>query len=163
MSTSINGLLRAVCTRYPDLRALLHAAKRLFYVALFGRHAELKAPFTYKSLVVEEARLRYADLTGQEFVVDFDDIQKVEFVREEALFEDPLYGPYLETRWLIHVRDRFAEEIMDEEVHRSMLLGAFLRALPHFQETAVVAALASNEEGRWVCFSRRSGALVSPP
>ena len=142
---------------YTKLRAPLRAAKRLFRVALFGRYAELKAPFTYKSLVVDETQLRYVNLSGQEFVVAFDDIEKVEFAREEALFDDPMYGPYLEEKWWIHMRDRFTEEVMDEEVHRSMLLGAFRRALPDFQETVAAQALASHEEGRWVCFSRDGG------
>ena len=152
----IRALLRSVSTRYTELHAQLRAAKRRFHVALHERRPELPGPFTYKSLFVDETQLRYVDLSGQVFVVAFDDIEKVEFVREEALFED-VFGPYLETKWLIHMRDRFAEEVMDEEVHRSMLLGAFLRELPHFQETAAAVALASNKEGRWVCFSRRGG------
>jgi hypothetical protein len=152
---SIGSLLHSVRIRYTELRAQLHALKRHLHGALFGRHPELRAPFTYRSLVVEGTQLRYVNLSGQVFVVSFDDIEKVEFVRAEALFNDPMYGPYLETSWAIHVRDRFAEEVMDEEIHRSMLLDAFRRALPQFQEKSVTTALASNEEGRWVCFSRR--------
>jgi hypothetical protein len=147
----VRAVLHSVRNTAAGLRAQLRTSERRFYAKLHALRAEREAPINYKSLTFEENQIRYVNLSGREYVVVFDEIEKVDFVREEALFDD-LYGPYLETKWSIHLRDTFTVEVMDETTNRRKLVGAFVRVLPGFQEPA---ALVSEEEGRWVCFDRR--------
>jgi hypothetical protein len=150
----VHVLLHSVKNTAARLKALLRTCERRFYAKLHQRRAKRESPIlNYKSLTLDEDQIRYVNLSGQVFVVVFGEIEKVEFVREEALFPD-LYGPYLETRWNVRARGEFAVEIMDEEADRRMLVRAFVRGLPGFEETAVAMALASEEQGRWVCFDR---------
>jgi len=149
----IHPLLHSLRSKGAALRAQLRAAERRFHVKLQEGRAGRAPPMTYKSLVLEDAQLHYVNLSGQVFVVVFDDIDKVEFVRREALFPD-LWGPSVETIWIIHVRNGFAVELMDEEADRKRLVRAFARELAGFQEAEVAMGLASEEEGAWECFNR---------
>lgn len=150
----LHALLHAIRSKAAGLRAQIRTAERRFLAKLHERRAEREVPLNYKSLTLEENQIRYVNLSGQVRVVRFGEIEKVEFVREEALFDD-LYGPYLETKWNLHTRDTYTVEVMDEETDRKKLVSAFVRVLPEFQGTTVALALASEEQGRWVCFDRR--------
>jgi hypothetical protein len=150
----VRALLHSVGKTAAGLRTQLRTAERRFHAKLHEMRAERVAPTNYRSLILEENQMRYVNLSGQVYVIVFDEIERVEFVREEALFDD-LYGPYLETKWNVRARDTFAAEIMDEAANRRKLVGAFVRVLPGFQEAALAMALGSEEPGRWVCFDRR--------
>jgi hypothetical protein len=112
-------------------------------------------PVNYKSLSLAGTHLRYVDLGGQAFEVAFNAIASIQFVREDAMFPD-VDGPYLETKWNISTLDGSTVQVMDEGVHRRKLLRAFDRSVPGFDASAAATALASKEEGVWVC-------LASPP
>ena len=121
-------------------------------------YVDLRRPVNYKSIVVSENSIEYVALTGRS-TISFDMIEKVEFVREEALFPD-LHGPYLETKWLVQMAGSDRVELMDEWPHRSLLLRTFIRHLPGFDEVAAKTGLKARREGRWLCYERRPAVRI---
>jgi hypothetical protein len=69
------------------------------------------------------------------------------------------YGPYLEAKWLVQMRDRRFVEMMDEWPHRRLLLRTFAEHLPGFDAAAAKKGIRSREKGQWVCFERSTSAV----
>lgn len=124
-----------------------------------------RTPVNYKSLSVSATRIVYVDLANEVHIIAFDAITRIEFVREEAMFPC-LDGPYLETKWMIHTSGGARIEVMDESLHRALLVRAFARYLRGFSYTTASAALNAHEKaGTWLCYSttgERATATVSP-
>ena len=116
--------------------------------------ASTRAPTNYTALDIDDASIRYVDLLGRIELIHFADIKRVAYVLEEAAFPD-LYGPYIESKWIIRTHDRFYIEVMDEAPHRAQLVAAFRQHLESFDERALsagLAGLAASGEGAWECF-----------
>jgi hypothetical protein len=118
-------------------------------------YAQLKEPVNYKSLRVSEKEIEYVPLSNDRTVISLNAIVRVEFVREQALFED-LYGPYLETKWVIGVASGARIEIMDEWPHRRQLINRFDSALAGFDAATAKKAIRAKKEGKWLCFGART-------
>jgi len=140
---------------WPDLEAPLWAA----FLGAVGYHIyrEQRKPVNYDSITVRGRTIEYVSRGGRE-LIDLAEVVRLSFVREEALFED-LYGPYLETKWLIQMRDRHFVEVMDEWPHRRVLLRSFAGHLPGFDAALARKGIRSREKGQWVCFERSTSAV----
>jgi hypothetical protein len=113
-------------------------------------YADLKEPVNYSSLEVSEGVVEYV-VGPVKKVVRLAEVSRLEFVREEAIFED-LYGPYIESKWVVQSGSDTWTEIMDEWPHRKQLLKAFKAYLPHFDEAAARSGFKALREGRWLCY-----------
>ncbi|MCM5681581.1 hypothetical protein M8A51_18810 [Schlegelella sp. S2-27] len=111
------------------------------------------APVNYESMHVSAGRIEYV-AAGQRHLVRLNDVARLEFVREEALFPD-LDGPYIESKWRVHPCSGTSIEIMDEWPHRRQLLQAFKAHLPGFDQDAARQGLQAKGEGRWLCWQAR--------
>ena len=140
---------------WPDLEAPLWAA----FLGAVGYHIyrEQRKPVNYDSITVRGRTIEYVSRGGRE-LIDLAEVVRLSFVRDEALFED-LYGPYLETKWLIQMRDRHFVEVMDEWPHRRVLLRSFAGHLPGFDAALARKGIRSREKGQWVCFERSTSAV----
>lgn len=140
---------------WPDVEAPLWAA----FLGAVGYHIyrEQRKPVNYESITVCGRVIEYVSRGGRE-LIDLAEVVRLSFVREEALFED-LYGPYLETKWLIQIRDRHFVEVMDEWPHRRVLLRTFAGHLPGFDAALARKGIRSREKGQWVCFERSTSAV----
>jgi hypothetical protein len=109
----------------------------------------------YRSLEISSNALRYVELSGQIHIALFENMVKVEFVREEALF--PCFdGPYLETKWIIYLIKNVRIEVMDEAHHRKKLFAAFSSYLHGFDPSVASVGLHSGKAGRWFCYQSSS-------
>lgn len=113
-------------------------------------YADLREPVNYDSMHISGGTIEYV-VAGQKKVIRLEEVSKLEFVREEALFPD-LDGPYIESKWLVQSGSHPWIEVMDEWPHRKRLLRAFREHLPHFDEAAARAGLRAWGEGRWLCY-----------
>lgn len=129
---------------------LVWVAVLVMSVLLFER----RLPVNYKSLAVSATQLEYVTLTDTTYVIPFRGITRIEFVREEAAFPC-LDGPYLETKWMLHIDGAERVEVMDELPHRAQLLQAFAKSLPGFDSATASAAVSARAEGVWMCYSAR--------
>jgi hypothetical protein len=116
-------------------------------------YEDLKEPVNYSSLEVSGGVIEYT-VGPLKKVVRLAEVCRVEFVREEAMFED-LYGPYIESKWVVQSGSDTPTEIMDEWPHRKQLLRAFKAYLPHFDEAAARSGFKALREGRWICYEDR--------
>ena len=132
------------------MQRLLESIRR-FWASGCGRK-----PVNYDSLLVSAAGVRYL-AAGQLHTFQWDEVEHVDLVREEALFPD-LYGPYIESKWLVKTAAGAAIEVMDELPHRRQLLQAFEAYLPGFDHGAARQGLASRGQGRWPCYRRAPSA-----
>ncbi|HET7792363.1 MAG TPA: hypothetical protein VFL64_03165 [Rhizobacter sp.] len=107
-------------------------------------------PVNYESIHISGGTIEYLAF-GQKSVIRLNEVTRLEFVREEALFPD-IDGPYIESKWLLQSHDGPRIEVMDEWPHRKQLLQAFREHLPHFDEEAARAGLKARGEGRWLCY-----------
>jgi hypothetical protein len=112
--------------------------------------SELRKPVNYDALILSDAEIEYAAF-GRRILIRFDEISKLNFVREEALFPD-LSGPYIESKWLIQTVDDEFIEIMDEWPHRRQLLRWFRKNLTGFSVRAAREGFRASKEGSWHCF-----------
>jgi len=122
------------------------------FVALMAAllYADLKEPVNYESIYISAETVEYI-AAGQRKIIRLDEVSRLEFVREEALFPD-LEGPYIESKWLVHTRDGSFIEVMDEWPHRKKLLKAFKESLPHFDKQAARKGFRAWGEGKWLCY-----------
>ena len=127
------------------------AAERWLRARLQKVVDEREKPVNYKSLLLSPASLEYIDLGNTRHLVVFDEIIELAFVREEAIFPC-INGPYLETKWVVCTSDGERIEIMDEALHRRMLVSVFALRLAGFDVDAANFGLTSSQEGRWQCF-----------
>ena len=133
---------------WPNLAYAIWAVFLTVMLALL--HADLREPVNYESMHISAGIVEYV-AAGQKNVIRLQEVSKVEFVREEALFPD-LEGPYIESKWLIQSDSHPWIEVMDEWPQRQQLLQAFKEYLPHFKEEAARAGLKASGEGRWLCY-----------
>ena len=140
---------------WPKLEAPLWAA----FLGAVGYHIyrEQRKPVNYDSITVCGRTIEYVSRGGRE-LIDLAEVMRLSFVREEALFED-LYGPYLETKWLIQMREQHFVEVMDEWPHRRLLLRTFAGHLPGFDAASARKGIRSREKGQWVCFERSTSVV----
>jgi hypothetical protein len=140
---------------WPNLEAPLWAA----FLGAIGYHIyrDQRKPVNYKSITVSGRTIEY-HAAGRPEHIDLSEVMRLSFVREDALFED-LYGPYLETKWLIQMRDQHFVEVMDEWPHRRLLLRTFAGHLPGFDAALARKGIRSREKGQWVCFERSTSAV----
>jgi len=124
-------------------------------------YADLREPVNYDTIRVEAGAIEYV-CGRRTTIIRLEDVQMLEFVREEALFPD-LYGPYIESKWLIRSAGSDAAiEVMDEWPHRGLLVRAFLRSLPQFNESAARMGFRSFKEGRWLCYEKHPSSDRTP-
>lgn len=134
--------------------SLAFAIWALFLAALAALlYADLNEPVNYDSLRIDGGVIEYV-VAGQPRAIPLAEVCRLEFVREEALFPD-LYGPYIESKWLLRLKDGSFVEVMDEWPHRKQLLQAFCEKLPSFDEQAARQGLRAWGEGRWLCYESR--------
>lgn len=133
---------------WPNLAYAIWAVFLAVMAALL--YADLREPVNYESMHISAGIIEYV-AAGQKNVIRLEEVSKLEFVREDALFPD-LDGPYIESKWLIQSNSRPWIEVMDEWPHRKQLLQAFREHLPHFDEEAARAGLKAGGEGRWLCY-----------
>ena len=133
--------------------SLAYAVWGLFLAAVAVLlYEDLKEPVNYDSLHISAGVIEYT-VAGQNKTIRLDEVSRLEFVREEALFPD-LDGPYIESKWFVCLRDDTFVEVMDEWPHRRQLLRAFREHLPRFDEKAARKGLRAWGEGRWLCYKR---------
>jgi hypothetical protein len=126
----------------------LSAIAILFFV-------DLRKPVNYKSIIILRDVIEYTAF-GKKEIVRLVDITTLEFVREEAIFPD-LYGPYIESKWVVQTNSGRRVEIMDEWPHRRKLLRVFAEYLPEFDHDGARSGLKASGEGRWLCFQSHAG------
>lgn len=117
--------------------------------------ADIKEPVNYDALRLLPEGIEYV-AAGRTTRIRFDEIAKVEYEREEAMFPD-LDGPYIESKWWVRWGSGDVTEVMDEWPHRESLLRAFTKHLPCFDEMAARQGIAARAEGRWLCYARPAG------
>lgn len=124
----------------------------LIIVAIFFYDA-LQEPVNYESMDISAGTIKYVSSSVIDpTIIHLEDVLKLEFVREEALFPDD-YGSHIESKWLIYTHSHNSSiEIMDEWPHRKQLLQAFQKHLPDFDDAAARAGLNAWSEGRWLCY-----------
>ena len=133
------------------IKKAIRAAERKFYERLHEMRQERESPVNYRSIELSAKALRYVDLSNRVYLVPFENIVKIEFVREEALFPC-LDGPYLETKWRVSLFRSTQIDVMDEMPHRKQLIAAFSSHVPGFDLSAVAEGLGSNVAGKWLCY-----------
>lgn len=111
---------------------------------------DVRDPVNYESMHISGGVVEYV-VAGERTVIPIAEIVRLEFVREEALFPD-LYGPYIESKWLVHLADGARVEVMDEWPHRAALLRAFTAHLQDFRQEAALAGTTAKGDGRWLCY-----------
>ncbi len=127
----------------------------LFAILVGGRRVQL-GPFNYRSLRLSDAGLEYEPLSKRWLSIGWEEIECIEFCREEAAFPD-FGGHYLETLWRITKRGGGRKiDIMDEDNNRAHLVSAFRECLPGFDMAEAERAFRSANEGKWLCFKRSS-------
>lgn len=126
----------------------------LFIAVAAILYSALRKPVNYQELRISENSLSYTAF-GKKTLIDFTEISKLEFVREEAAFPD-LTGPYIESKWLILTSGGAQIEVMDEWPHRRQLLRAFNARLRGFKRKAAKEGLRSSGEGKWLCFEAQA-------
>jgi len=107
---------------------------------------EVRHPVNYRSIAISEQAIEYVGLGGRE-VIPFDAIARLEFVREDAVFEQ-----YIESKWMIHTADGKHIEVMDESPHRGKLMRAFRKRLAGFDASAARKGFRAWGKGRWLCY-----------
>lgn len=150
---TLAGAVLVAGERWPAWRWALWGGFGLLFLGWLFR--DLRKPVNYRSLEVRGPVIDYADLFDTHRI-DLHEVLQLTLVREEALFPD-LTGPYIESKWVVQMRDGRRIEVMDEWPHRRVLLKALRRHLEGFDEAAAGAVLRARAEGRWLCFERRSG------
>jgi len=121
----------------------------LFLSALaFHLYRELRKPVNYDSITVSEGIIEYAGIGGRS-LIRMDEIAKLEFVREPALF-----GDYIESKWDVRTVGGAHIEMMDEWPHRKLLFRTFGSRLPGFDAAAARKGFRAWKAGRWLCFQR---------
>jgi len=142
------------------LNQMAFAAAAILYIggvaaiAFREVRSTITKPYNYRSLDLSSKGFEYEDLSRRRWFVRWQDISAVKFYRDEALFDD-LYGPYLETMWLINSATGDRVEVMDESSNQGRLLEAFQMYLPDFDiDEAKRAIAATREKGTWTCFSK---------
>ncbi len=139
---------------WPQYKALIWICFWVLFAAGFGAYIYwvVDEPVNYKSIGVTPDHIEYKT-SYDHYVIPFREILGVEYVREEALFED-LYGPYLETKWMVKTAAGKYIEIMDEWPDRKKMLRGFRNYLPGFDDEAAMQGIKAKGEGRWPCFGR---------
>lgn len=141
--------------QYPAWALLFLGVAALLFVSAGGRE-----PVNYESLRVADGVIDYVTI-AQRLAIPLRDVLKLELVREQAVFDD-LYGPYIESKWLLHTRGGAPAEIMDEQPHRKLLLQAFAAHLPGFNTQAAQLGFKASGEGRWLCYEAVRADLPNP-
>lgn len=112
-------------------------------------YVELRKPINYTSMAISEDAIDYS-ASGQRSVIRFDEIHKVQLMRERALFYSGI-----ESKWVIHTLAGRRVELMDEWPHRRQLFQAFRKRLPDFDVTATKSGLKAWREGVWPCYESK--------
>lgn len=141
-------IVLVVGNAWPSFRYLIWGVFLIAIAAVL--YSVLRKPVNYQELRVTEKSLEYTAF-GKNYFIDFSEISKLEFMREEAIFPD-LTGPYIESKWIIHTNGGARIEVMDEWPHRRQLLRAFNIRLPGFKRKIANEGLRSSGEGKWLCF-----------
>ena len=127
-----------------------YAIWAVFLIAMAGHlYVDVPRPVNYESMHISAGVVEYVAV-GQKHVIRLEEVSKLEFVREEALFPD-MDGPYIESKWVVESGGQ-SIEVMDERPHRNELVQAFRQHLPQFDEQSARAGLKARGEGRWVCY-----------
>jgi hypothetical protein len=139
---------------WPQYKAWFWIGFWVLFVVGFGIYIYrvMDEPVNYKSIGITAAHIEYK-VSIDHHIIAFQDIVNVEYVREQALFDD-LYGPYLETKWMVKTADGKFVEIMDEWPDRRKMLRGFKNYLPGFDAGAAIQGIRSKKEGRWPCYAR---------
>jgi hypothetical protein len=143
---------------WPDYRHVIHFGfKVILYLTLTAFFIYLvSTPFqkvNYRSLRLTSKEIVYEDLSRQIDKIAWNSISKIQYIRDEAAFED-ITGPYLEATWIVYIKSetKAGTIIMDEWGNRIQLLFAYWRNIPDFKLATAIRAITTNRPGRWVCF-----------
>ena len=137
--------------RWPGFKFAIWAAFVVLVALLLLPDVEdLRKPVNYDDIRISGGTIEYVAF-GRTHVIRLAEVSKLEFVREEAVFPD-LYGPYIESKWVVWAGGPPSIEVMDEWPHRKLLLEAFRVHLPGFDDVAAKAGLGASGEGRWLCY-----------
>jgi hypothetical protein len=147
---TLGGAVLVAGEQWPAWRWVLWGGFGLLFLG--GLFRDLRKPVNYRSLEVRGPVIDYTDLLHTH-LIDLREVMQLTLVREEALFPD-LTGPYIESKWVVQMRDGRRIEVMDEWPHRRVLLKGFRTWLPGFDAQAARTGLRARGEGRWFCFQR---------
>lgn len=104
---------------------------------------------THERIQVSGRGIEY-ESPGCKGFIAWPEITRITLIRDEAAYPD-IYGPYLETEWLIEFTGG-REFLGFEWTNRRKLLRAFRANLRSFDRRKAKTGLRSWRKGKWLCY-----------
>lgn len=110
-------------------------------------------PHDYIDLFLGDSYLNFIS-RFRSIIIRASHIQEVSLERREALFDD--LGQYVETVWIVRLKQDKTVEIPADWLNRRRLNRWFSRKLPGYNSMMANQVFSSDEKDLWCCFKRTS-------